>query len=294
MGLFALVYLLPNVDSIGGFWLVFGAGTAIAAWVNFGTPRLSYGGYQVGLAFYKAILQNFGPVVTTKVIRDRLIGVFFGLTVFGIVERMLWPVRATDALRARLAEIMHLLADLVRAGAVTSDVVDSWRRRIDEKVQKAQELIETSKFDPGIAAAVDILKKNEEIQKLAGDVQIIFILLLSLARDKQDVTHPNVREADELDNAITAVLLALETYIAGGFQPAVPSLEGIMDAFQRYVAMSTDASSETVAIPHFTERLALYRALVTAIRRFCSELLDIRQEAEEHKAEHEVRSVSVQ
>ena len=116
MGLVALVYLFPNVETIGGFWLVFGAGTAVAAWVNFGTPRISYGGYQIGLAFYKAVLQDFGPALSATVVRDRLIGVFFGLIVFGIVEHLLWPVRAQDALRARLAEMLHLLADLARSG----------------------------------------------------------------------------------------------------------------------------------------------------------------------------------
>ena len=59
MGLIALVYLFPNMETIGGFWLVFGAGTAVAAWATFGTPRIFYGGYQTGLAFYKAILQGF-------------------------------------------------------------------------------------------------------------------------------------------------------------------------------------------------------------------------------------------
>jgi len=117
MGLIALVYLLPHVETLGGFWLVFGAGTAIAGWINFGTPRISYGGYQTGLAFYKAILQGFGTAVSATVVRDRLIGVFFGLTVFGIVEHVLWPVRAHDALRARVAEALRLLADLARQRA---------------------------------------------------------------------------------------------------------------------------------------------------------------------------------
>src|SRR5439155_23175431 len=84
MGLVALVYLLPHVESLGGFWLIFGAGTAVAAWVNFGTPRISDGGYQIGLAFYKAVLQGFGTAVSATVVRDRMIGVFFGLVVFGI------------------------------------------------------------------------------------------------------------------------------------------------------------------------------------------------------------------
>ena len=89
------------------------------------------------------------------VVRDRLVGVFFGLMVFGIVEHVLWPVRAQDALRARLAELMHLLAELARTAAsratptVTSHDVDSWRRRISQKVADVQELIESSKFELG-------------------------------------------------------------------------------------------------------------------------------------------------
>ncbi len=155
MGLIALVYLFPNIETIGGFWLVFGAGTAVAAWVNFGTPRISYGGYQIGLAFYKAVLQGFGPALSATVVRDRLIGVFFGLIVFGIVEHLLWPVRARDALRARLAEMLRLLADLARSGTrsavptVIDDDVDSWRRRISQKVEEIQTLIESSKFESG-------------------------------------------------------------------------------------------------------------------------------------------------
>jgi len=53
-----LMYVFPHVETLGGFWAVFATGTALAAWVNFGSPRLSYGGYQIGLAFYKVILQG--------------------------------------------------------------------------------------------------------------------------------------------------------------------------------------------------------------------------------------------
>ena len=94
--------------------------------------------------------------LSATVVRDRLIGVFFGLIVFGIVEHVLWPVPRADALRARLAEVMHLLADLARTGTKQryadgdwhSDV-DSWRRRISQKVEDVQGLIESSKFESG-------------------------------------------------------------------------------------------------------------------------------------------------
>jgi multidrug resistance protein MdtO len=289
MGLIALVYLFPNLESIGGFWLVFGAGTAVAAWVNFGTPRISYGGYQIGVAFYKAVLQGFGPALSATVIRDRLIGVFFGLIVFGIVERALWPVRAQDALRRRLTEIMHLLAELARTGtssaapSVTGNDVDSWRRRISQKVEDIQGLIESSKFELG---AFNLT----EIQKLTGEAQIIFILLLALARQRDDVTYPNAvrAAAAALDNAMATALFALEMRIASGSQPAVPNLEGMMDAFERSIAAGKNVTGETASAPDFSERLTLYRALVAAIKRLSSEPLHTEQKR------HEVRGLAVQ
>ena len=273
MGLIALVYLFPNVETIGGFWLVFGAGTAVAAWVNFGTPRISYGGYQIGLAFYKAVLQDFGPALSATVVRDRLIGVFFGLIVFGIVEHLLWPVRAQDALRARLAEMLHLLADLARSQTsdktptVIADDVDSWRRRISQKVEDVQGLIESSKFESG-----DL--ELDEIQKRTGDAQLVFVLLLSLARQSRDIAQSNVvRTAEvELDSVIATALEALAIRAAGGSEPPVPALEDTLNAFERSRA-GTDALDKE-ASAHFAERLVLYRALVAAINRLSSEFLN--------------------
>ncbi len=276
MGLIALVYLFPNVETIGGFWLVFGAGTAVAAWVNFGTPRISYGGYQIGLAFYKAVLQDFGPASSATVVRDRLIGVFFGLMVFSTVEQMLWPVRARDALRARVAEIMHLLAELGRTGtssappSVTNHTVDSWRRQISLKVEEVQGLIESSKFELG-----DF--NPREIQKLTGDVQIIFILLLTLARQRHNLTYlPEVaRAAVDLDSAVAAALETLATYVAVGSEPAMPELEDTLNAFARSLA-GTDVLKEGAV--HLAGRLALYRTLVVAITQLSSEFLNTGQD----------------
>jgi len=279
MGLIALVYLFPNIETIGGFWLVFGTGTAIAAWVNFGTPRISYGGYQVGLAFYKAILQDFGPATSATVVRDRLIGVFFGLIVFGIVENLLWPVRARDALRARLAEVLRLLAELARSKTradenptVLVNDVDSWRRRISQKVEEAQGLIESSKFEAG---DLDV----DEIQKRIGDGQLVFVLLLSLARQSRDTPRlPDAMRAAavNVDNAVATALEALANHVSGGSEPAVLELEGPLNAFERTVAGTVALDNEGDA--HFRGRLALYRALSAAIKRLSSEFLNTEQD----------------
>jgi multidrug resistance protein MdtO len=304
MGLIALVYLFPNLETIGGFWLVFGAGTAVAAWVNFGTPRISYAGYQTGLAFWKAILQDFGPALSATVARDRVIGVFFGLIVFGIIERLLWPVRAQDVLRARLGEMLHLLADLARAAttrekrlqssildhqssadlSMATDDVDSYRRRISQKVQDVHTLIESTKFQAGLIESSKFESgdlKVSESQNVLCDAQIIFILLLSLARQKHDLTHSDVVRAAavELDDAIVTALQAVATRVAGGSEATVPALEDTLNAFERSRA-GTDALDKEPSA-HFAERLALYRALVAAIKRLSSESLNTAQDRHE-------------
>jgi multidrug resistance protein MdtO len=268
MGLVALMYLLPHVESLGGFWLVFGAGTAVAAWVNFGTPRISYGGYQIGLAFYKAVLQGFGTAVSATVVRDRLIGVFFGLVVFGLIEHVLWPERARDALRARLVEALRLLADLARArsnrqpSVETTATVDAWRQRISQKMEDVQTLIESCKFEPG---SLDL----DALQRRTGDAQVVFVLLLALARHAPMSGLPRVAQARafELDVAIATALDALATRAAGGVEPVARDLGGALDALERAIHASPDTPGHAISTLRFAGALALYRSLVARIAR---------------------------
>src|SRR5439155_2623160 len=202
-----------------------------------------------------------------------------GLIVFGIVENLLWPVRARDALRARLAEVLRLLAELARSKTradenptVLVNDVDSWRRRISQKVEEVQGLIESSKFEAG---DLDV----DEIQKRIGDGQLVFVLLLSLVRQSRDTPRlPDAMRAAavNVDNAVATALEALANHVSGGSEPAVLELEGPLNAFERTVAGTVGLDNDGDA--HFRGRLALYRALSAAIERLSSEFLNTEQD----------------
>ena len=283
MAMVALMYLFPNVETIGGFWLIFGAGTAVAAWATFGTPRIFYGGYQVGLAFYKASPPGFWPgyhpnghprsshrrLLRSYRVRHR------GACFCG-------PCALQTPCARDLAELLRLLGELARTGpaaptpTVTGDEVDAWRRRISQKVQDVQELIESSKFEL-------VSLKVSEIQKLTGEAQIIFILLLSLARQRREVTDPSAVRAAAvgLDDAMATALQALSRRIATDSPCKVTHLEGMLRAFDQAVSAATVAPGEKAVPPNLTDRLALYGALVTAIKRLASEPINACQEAQE-------------
>ena len=124
-------------------------------------------------------MQGFGPAVSATVLRDRLIGVALGLIVFGLLEHVLWPVRAADRTRERLADVFRSLSGLALAcakpGGLRSSEVDAQRRLISQQVADVQGFIESSKFEPDAAGAV-------ATQRLTGDAQTVFLLLLAIAR----------------------------------------------------------------------------------------------------------------
>ena len=93
LGFISLMYIFPHLDSLEGFWLPFAAVMALAAYVNFGSVRISYVGIQICLAFCKCVLQTYGSYTELKAARDRVTGIALGLLVFGLINSQLWPVR---------------------------------------------------------------------------------------------------------------------------------------------------------------------------------------------------------
>jgi len=84
-GIGSQVFILPSVDSIVGFALPFAAVSATAAWVVTSSPRLSYFGRQMALAYYLTIFQGFGINPSLAMSRDRLMGILLGLLVMWLV-----------------------------------------------------------------------------------------------------------------------------------------------------------------------------------------------------------------
>ena len=268
MGLLVLVYAFPNIDGVGGFWLVFASGTAVAAWINFGSPRISYGGYQTGLAFYKATLQSFGPAISATVVRDRLIGVAFGLIVFGLVEHLLWPVRAADRMHARLAEMFRSLAAFARVASRPRDAgvdIDGRRRLISQQVTDVQGFIESSKFEPGADGA-----DAHAVERLTADGQSAFVVLLAIARDAESAAmRPDALRAATLrvDEEVAAILDSLADRIRPGGTAAGNDLNGALAAFDASIAAQVDALGDDVS---HAGTLALYRELAVAVHRAVS------------------------
>jgi multidrug resistance protein MdtO len=119
LGLGAILLLMPDMTDLGDLFLLLAPVTLLAAWVGYGSERISYAGWQIGLAFYLVVLQDYGPTIDMYTARDRTIGILFGNIVILVVFTTIWPVSVANIVRTNLAKALEQLAALMELGART-------------------------------------------------------------------------------------------------------------------------------------------------------------------------------
>jgi multidrug resistance protein MdtO len=111
-GFGAQIFVLPYLDSITGFTVLFMAVTAISSWIGTSSARLSYMGVQMALAFYLINLQEFTIQISLSIARDRVFGVLLGLMCMWLIYDRLWVKDALGEMQTVFARNLELFAEL--------------------------------------------------------------------------------------------------------------------------------------------------------------------------------------
>src|SRR4051812_8142396 len=92
LGIGAIVFVLPHLETVGGLVVLVAVVTLFAAWVATGRETISYAGWQIAFAFYLTVLQGFTRTSQMVVGRDRVIGIVVGNLIMSLVFTTVWPV----------------------------------------------------------------------------------------------------------------------------------------------------------------------------------------------------------
>src|SRR6266403_176663 len=93
LALFTIFFLMPHMDTIASLVVVVACASAIAGWVAAGSELISYGGLQIAFAFFYSVFQGYAPDTDLDNVRNRVVGILFGLIVTGLVFNYIWPER---------------------------------------------------------------------------------------------------------------------------------------------------------------------------------------------------------
>jgi multidrug resistance protein MdtO len=136
-GTAAIVYLVPNLVSIGALMLVVFGGGFLSAYVAGGSPRFSYAGFQIAFAFYLCVVQGNAPAFDLAIARDRVVGILIGDLVTFLIFTTLWPVSVARRVDPAIAALLRRLSSL----AATPD--KETRRGQESQAQAALTAIQT-------------------------------------------------------------------------------------------------------------------------------------------------------
>src|SRR6266436_443983 len=114
LGIASIVFVLPQLETVGGLAFVVAAVTLLAAWVGTASERISYAGWQIAFTFYLTVLQGFSRTSKMVVGRDRVIGILLGNLIMSLVFTTLWPVWSKTAIRRTLGRALQSLAAALR------------------------------------------------------------------------------------------------------------------------------------------------------------------------------------
>jgi multidrug resistance protein MdtO len=179
-GLGCQIFILPLIDSIGGFALLFALMTAVAAWIGTGSSRISYTGVQFAFAFYLIHLSDFSLQTNLSVARDRVLGVLLGTTMMWLAFERLFPRSASDEMVRIFVKNLRLLADLFSSSPRAEDPaavvkVRHLREEIYRHFGEVNAQSDAVPFETGPARAGDMAARDR-IRRWQAAVRSIYLL----------------------------------------------------------------------------------------------------------------------
>jgi len=184
VGMGAQVFILPYVDSITGFTLLFVVVTGIAAWFATSSPRLSYFGVQFAVAFYLIHLQEFTIQTSLAVARDRVAGILLGLFMMWLVFDQLWGGPPAVEMRRTFISNLRSLGQLVREplpGRENTWRSDSLRETINTNFDKVRSMADGVLFELGPSRWGDLALRNQ-IRRWQPQLRALFVTRIALLK----------------------------------------------------------------------------------------------------------------
>jgi len=270
MGFLAILLLVPGMESITSLTLLVAAGTAVAAWVVLGSPRIAYAGVQIAFAFYVCVIQGFEPAWHFYTIRDRLIGILLGNVVITLVFHYIWPVPASGAMWRSLGSALRAMARLATGATDALSAAEGIRLQASHDFAVAQQLADQAAFEPGDPTG-EGLAARERLQRAAADAQSVFLTQLAIAHQPRDVVPalPGALGAGvrRFDAAVAESLEAIAECAQRSVQRPIPDLRVPLASVTALGKESVPGIASREVAGDIEGRLALYRELVPRIER---------------------------
>jgi multidrug resistance protein MdtO len=253
IGMGAQTFILPTIDSITGFLILFVLVTALSSWFLTSSPRLSYFGVQVAVAFYLVNLQEFGIQTSLSIARDRVVGILVGLFMMWLVFDRLWGASAVIEMKNSFVSTVRLMAQLARRPASKDLAIEiagslALRETINANLDKVRALADSVLFEFGPSRQVN-LELRSQIRGWQAELRALFVMRIASLKYRLQLPGFEMPDSVRLrlkayDETSASMLEQMADRLEGKEHPA-GSDTGEMSELIRQRFQETEAAAES-------------------------------------------------
>nr|WP_165420346.1 FUSC family protein [Edaphobacter modestus] len=262
IGFGAQVFVLPALDSIAGFLMLFVAVSVFSAWIITSGPRLSYFGVQIAVAFYLINLQEYKFQTSLAVARDRVAGILLGLVAMWMIFDQLWGASALVAMQRSFVSTLRLLAKLMtpvaKAPGVTVEEAYRLRETISTNFEELRQQADGLMLEFG-GSREHNLETRSHLLRWQLQLRIIFVTRIALLRyllrlPGFEIPEPLLRTQEIADGQLAERLERLADRISEKVPSSLATYDTQLSVASRILY---DSNSDTSLAPHSRSFLLL-------------------------------------
>jgi len=280
IGMGAQVFILPYLDSIAGFTILFVVVTAFASWFMTSSPRLSYFGVQIAVAFYLIHLNSFAIEPSLSIARDRVVGILFGLVMMWLVFDQLWGASAVLDMKRAFVSALRLLAQFAREPIsrdynVAAERSYSLREAINNNFDGMRASGDGVLFEFGPSRLHDLAWRSR-LKQWQPQLRLLFVAEIALWKYRARLPGfelPRTLGAaqrafhDELARTLEAIVDRIE-----GRPPQVGLFEESLERLERAVTTYEGSKLQPGTPDRFQAFLSLHRTIESLTRSLQKEI----------------------
>jgi multidrug resistance protein MdtO len=267
-GMGAQVFILPHLDSITGFTILFVAVTGIAAWFATSSPRLSYFGVQFAVGFYLIHLQEFTIQTSLAVARDRVAGILLGLFMMWLVFDQLWGSSAAVEMRRTFISNLRSLGQFVREPLPGRDKTwrsDSLRETINTNLDKVRSMADGVLFELGPSWQGDLALRSR-ILRWQPQLRALFVTRIALVKYRLqlpgfELPEPARVAQKEFDDRLAIMLDGMADRMEGKPQEETDHFEDAFERLEHVVRTCCSEGPQELLTAEMQTFLALSRSI---------------------------------
>ena len=269
IGMGAQVFVLPYVDSIAGFTLLFILVTAFASWFMTSSPRLSYFGVQIAVAFCLIHLNSFAIEPSLSIARDRVVGILFGLVMMWFVFDQLWTAPAVIEMKKAFISVLRLLAQFAKEPVspdlgVARERSYSLRETINRGFDSVRASADAVVFEFGPSRHQDLAWRGK-LKECQPQLRLLFLTEIALWKYRARLPGFELPQAlhvaqQAFDGELAQTLHALADRIDGR-RSEVKAPEGWLASLEDAVRVFDAAQTQQKTAVRFQTFLSLHRRI---------------------------------